>query len=87
LTYTQVAAVMSEILKRPIRYTDPSLPLFVVQQLRAGRPLAFTLVMAALYTITRFGNANDVSPTVATILRRPPITLRQFVTDYQSIWQ
>lgn len=87
LTYTQVAAVMSEILKRPIHYTDPPLPVFIVQQLRAGRPLAFTLVVAALYTITRFGNANEVSPTVATLLGRPPISLRQFVIDYQAVWQ
>jgi uncharacterized protein YbjT (DUF2867 family) len=86
LNYHQVAQIMTEVLGRPIRYTNPSLIRFVRQELRAGRPLDYTLVMAGLYTITRFGNAKTVTTDVKTILGREPITFRQFVTDYQSCW-
>ncbi len=84
--YEDVAATMSTVLGRRIRYTNPSLPGFVIQQLRAGRPLMFTLVMAALYTVTRAGSADVVTDDVARILGRPPVLLCQFLEDYCAVW-
>jgi uncharacterized protein YbjT (DUF2867 family) len=87
LDYDEVSQAMSSVLARPIRYTNPSLVTFLRHQLAAGRPFAFALVMAALYTITRFGAAKQVTPDAQRILGREPIAFRQFVQDYQTCWQ
>ncbi len=86
LDYTQVAEKLSVVLKRPIRYSNPSVFSFVRRQLAAGRSLGYTLIVAALYTITRFGNAKEITGDVQTILGRPPITFDQFVQDYHQCW-
>jgi len=86
LDYQQVAAILSQVLGRMIRYTRPSLVGFVVQQLRNKRALGMTVVMAGLYTITRFGNASEVTHDVQTLLGRPPILFRQFADDYRAVW-
>ncbi len=86
LNYDQVAEIMSSVLGRHIRYTHPSIIQFLVRQMRAGAKPGFAILMAGLYTLTRFGNAKDVSPEVAQVLGRPPILFRQFVNDYRTCW-
>jgi uncharacterized protein YbjT (DUF2867 family) len=87
LDYNQVALKLSHILERPIRYTNPSVFRFIWRQLRTGHGLGYTLVVAALYTITRFGNAKAITGDVQTVLGRSPITFDQFVHDYRACWQ
>ncbi len=87
LDYEQVAGKLSTVLQRPIRYTKPSIVGFIRQQLAQGRALGYTLVMTALYTITRFGNAKEVTQDVETILARPPFSFDQFAEDYRAVWQ
>ncbi len=86
LDYNQAAAVLSRELGRTIRYTDPSAPAFLWQQTRAGRSFSLALIMTALYTITRFGNAKEVTTDVAEVLQRSPITFEQFAHDYRAAW-
>jgi len=86
LDYTQVASKLSAVLQRPIRYTNPSVFSFVWRQLAAGRGLSYALIVAALYTITRFGNAKEVTGDVEAILGRPPINFDQFAQDYRHAW-
>jgi uncharacterized protein YbjT (DUF2867 family) len=86
LDYFQVADTLTQVLGRPIRYTRPSIPAFIVQQLRTGRPLGVVLVMAALYTLTRLGNARQVTPDVRDVLGREPVTFRAFAEDHRSCW-
>ena len=78
---------MAAELGRPIRYTNPSAIRFIRDQLALGRTLGFSIVMAGLYTFTRFGNAKEVTSDVCRILGREPITLHQFVHDYHTCWQ
>ncbi|MCC7446443.1 MAG: SDR family oxidoreductase [Anaerolineae bacterium] len=87
LDYYQVSQTMTDVLGRPVRYTNPSVIGFLRDQLAAGRPLGYSVVMAGLYTITRLGNAKDVTGDVSRILGREPIPFRQFVHDYQACWQ
>mgnify|MGYP001167417941 CR=1 FL=1 len=86
LDYYAVAAQFSAVLDRTITYRDPSLPRFVWKELRGGRPLAFTLVMAWLYDQTRRGMSAEVTDTVAQLLGRPPIALRQFIEEHRALW-
>ena len=87
LNYYRVADIMTDVLDRPITYTNPSTIGFFIKEVRNGRKWAYTLVMTALYLITRFGNAEEVTHEVETILGCEPISFRQFVEDYQACWQ
>lgn len=86
LTYYEVADIFTEVLERPICYTNPSLLRFVGQMWKRKLPLNFILVMAGIYTTARFGLADTLTEDVAQLLGRPPISLRQYVNDYRSCW-
>lgn len=86
LDYYQVANKLSTVLGRKICYTNPSVLTFVRQQVTDGRELNHALIMAALYTITRFGNAKDVTNDVRDLLRREPISFDQFAADHRAAW-
>ncbi|MCA9913515.1 MAG: SDR family oxidoreductase [Anaerolineae bacterium] len=87
LTYEQVAQIFSEELGRPIRYTNPSLLTFVRQMWHRGHSLPQSLVMAFLYTMTRRGQAEEVSDMAANILGHSTRTLAQYVHDYRACWE
>lgn len=87
LNYYQVAQNLSAILAYPIAYTHPSALTFLRRQLRRGQKFGYALVVTALYTITRFGNAKQVTDDVKHLLGRAPITFSQFVMDYRAQWQ
>jgi uncharacterized protein YbjT (DUF2867 family) len=86
LTYYEVADIFTEVLGKPIRYTNPSLLRFIGQMWKRKLPLNFILVMAGIYTTARSGLADTVTTDVARLLGRPPISLKQYVEDYQSCW-
>ncbi|MBI1281756.1 MAG: NAD(P)H-binding protein [Anaerolineaceae bacterium] len=87
LDYFQVSDKLSSVLDRTITYTNPSVFRFVWKQLASGRKLSYTLVVAGLYTLTRFGNAKAVTQDVEAILGREPISFDQFAQDYRHCWQ
>ena len=87
LDYYQVAEVFSEVLGRRITYRNPSAVAFLGRQIRAGTAVPFALVMTWLYWSTRNGMAAQVTGEVQRLLGREPITLRQYVTDYQEAWR
>lgn len=87
LDYYEVAVLMSEVLDRQIRYTNPSLPRFAWRMWRRGHPLGYLSVVSAIYTTTRFGLAKTVTAHTGKLLGRPPVTMHQFVEDYAATWQ
>lgn len=83
-----VATEMSRVLGRPIGYSRPSLPRFVWHMWRRrGYKLAHVGVMAAIYTTTRIGMAEAITTDVHNLLGRKPISIAQFIADYQAVWQ
>jgi uncharacterized protein YbjT (DUF2867 family) len=87
LDYYQVAEIFTDVLQRPITYSNPSVLEFVVTMLQRGTPLAFVLVMSGIYSTVRFGLAGELYPDTAEVLGRSPISLSTFVRDYQNCWQ
>ncbi|MBA3869201.1 MAG: SDR family oxidoreductase [Anaerolineae bacterium] len=87
LDYFQVSDKLSSVLSRTIRYTNPSVFHFLWKQLASGRKLGYTLVVAALYTLTRLGNAKEITHDVETVLGRPAISFDRFAQDYRHCWQ
>lgn len=87
LTYGEAAQIMTTILGRKITYRDPSIVRFVWQKWRKEHtPLGFTLIMVALYTVSKWGKAARLTKETERLLHRPPITFRQFASDYRTVW-
>jgi uncharacterized protein YbjT (DUF2867 family) len=86
LTYYEVATIFTNILDRPIHYTNPAIPIFIWQMLRQGFPLQFVLIMVGIYSTARFGLADLVTSDVRQLLDRPPISIEQYVEDYRQCW-
>lgn len=86
LDFAQVAAVMTRVLGRPIRYDPPSIPRFIHQRMAQGDPLGITLVMTVLYTVQRLGRAAEVTADLPRLLGRPPGDLHAYVARNAGLW-
>lgn len=87
ISYFEAASVLSTTLGRTIRYRSPNVISFLFRQRRLGKPWRFAFVMTMLYTITRFGNASEVTTDAATLLGRPLRSFDQFALDYRLSWE
>ncbi|MDZ7630259.1 MAG: NmrA family NAD(P)-binding protein [Gemmatimonadaceae bacterium] len=81
LSYDEVAAILSQVCGRTIRYRHPSLLRFYRAMRGRGHPRGFIMVMMALYSTARMGLAAQLSNDLEELLGRPPISLRQFAQD------
>lgn len=87
MDYFEVAELLTAVLKRPIRYSRPGLIKFIWTMHQRGLALDFGLVMAGIYPTTRLGWAQQITPDAEQLLGRSPISLPQFIQDYQDVWQ
>lgn len=83
----EVAIMLSETLGRRVTYRNPGIPEFLRHIRAAGRPLAFGLVMAGVYTVARLGLAAEILPDLERLIGRQPTLLQSFIHDYASVWQ
>jgi nucleoside-diphosphate-sugar epimerase len=81
LDYHQVAAIMTEVLGRPIRYREPSMLRF---WRTVGPRVSWDtlLFMSGVYFLTRTGKNAPMTDTLGRLLGRPPRTMRDFVADH-----
>lgn len=86
LTYDEVAAQLSAVLGRPIRYRAAGIFEFRAYERLKGTPPALINVMTGIYLAARFGLAAHVSPVLAGMLGREPGTLRAFLEREQACW-
>ncbi|MEO7911941.1 MAG: SDR family oxidoreductase [Roseiflexaceae bacterium] len=87
LDYSQVAALLTDVLGRPITYRHPGMLRFMRHQRTKGTPLALAAVMAGIYTTARLGLAARLTGDLRRLLGRAPISFKQYVEDYQACWQ
>lgn len=87
LTYGEVAQIMTAVLGRSITYSNPSNYHFGQVMRQRGNPLPYILVMEALYTVTKLGQAAHISPNFEQLMGRKPIRLEQFVRDHRAVWE
>lgn len=84
ITYYEVATIMSEVLNRKITYSNPGILEFRKTLIKRGTPKGFANVMTMLFTMTKLGTAQNVTDDAEKLLKRKPITFRQYVEDYQQ---
>ena len=87
LDFDQVAAILTEVLGRPIRYTHPSLPRFWARMRRRGVGVDTIAFMSIVYTLTRTGRNEPMTQDLPRLLGRAPRTLREFAEDNRWRWE
>ena len=75
LSYLEVAEILSDVLKKPVAYRNPSLLSFIWRNWRKHKNLSFVLVMAIIYTTARFGQAGLITEELPKLLGRKPTSL------------
>ena len=86
LGYGQVAAIFTEILGRPVTYTQPGLLEFVRWSRARRTEWPYLLVMAAIYTTARLGRAAAITEELEPLIGRPATTMREFITEHERCW-
>lgn len=87
LDYYQVAAVLSEILGRPIKYAKPSPVNFVVQAVRRKVPFKFALVQTGIYLAAALGKADHSSDDFEKLMGRKARDFRSFAVEMKDVWK
>ncbi len=87
LDYSEVARQFTAVLGRPVHYLAPSIVAYARHMRAHGHPWTFILITVVLYTTARLGLAAGVTDDFPRLLGRPPLILRQYITDYRGAWE
>lgn len=86
LTYRDVAAIMTDVLGRPIRYARPSEGVYLTQLAADNLPDDYIAVQKMIHRVVRLNVSAFPNHTIRTLTGRPATTLRQYVTDNTQTW-
>lgn len=86
LSYARVAAILSDVLGRRIRYVRPSERAYLQTLTRRGLPADYVAVQKMLYRVVRRNLSALPNRTVRRLTGAPATTFRQFASDYRSVW-
>jgi uncharacterized protein YbjT (DUF2867 family) len=87
ISYTEAAAIMSEVSGRTIRYMDVPEAAARQAMLGAHMPEWLVNILLELNAWTKAHTDREVTSTVQDILGRPPRTFREFARDYAEKWK
>lgn len=85
--FDRVAEILSAELGRAIRYRAASVPGYLIHTRRQGVSWGQALVQALLHFGLRFGNAEQVDPTLERWLGRKPRSLGDYIADHLDLWR
>lgn len=86
VNYYQVADILTEVLNRKISYKNPPTLKFRQTLIRRGTKKEFANVMTMLYIMTKLGTAELVTGEAERLLKRRPITFKQYAEDHKHYW-
>jgi uncharacterized protein YbjT (DUF2867 family) len=86
LDFEEVASTLSDVLERPIRYTDPSLPRYWRRLYRRGVTWDTISFMTIVYSLSRRGSNATEGGELPDLLGRDPRTFRTFATEERWRW-
>ena len=86
IDFAFAAACLTAVLGRTIRYETASILGYVRHLRHRGMPWAQVAVQTILHAGLRFGQAQQIDPTLERLLGRKPRTVREYVQDHREIW-
>ncbi len=86
VAFADVAALLSAELGRKIRYRRASVLGYAAHLRRQGLPWGQLAVQTILHVGLRFGQAEQVDPTLPRLLGRPAGTLARYISDHRDLW-
>lgn len=87
ITFQETAALLGEVLGRPIRYVPARVPGYLLHLLRRrGMGLGQAAVQTVLHVGLRFGNGAGVTDTIPRVLGRPARTMATYLRDKRATW-
>jgi uncharacterized protein YbjT (DUF2867 family) len=86
LSFEEAARLMTDVIRRPIRYEAASIAGYVRHLHLRGLPLAQIAVQTVLHVGLRFGQTAKIDPTLERLLGRRPRTLATYVRESAELW-
>lgn len=86
LTYRNVAAIMSEVLGRDIRYTRPGEDEYLESLRAQGSPEDYVAVQKMIYRVVRMNISALPNRAVRRLTGEPATSFRRFVEDNRAVW-
>ncbi len=87
LTYAEVAAILSDVLGRAIRYAQPGALRYARHAHSVlGMPTAMVLVTTGIYSVARFGKAGGLTDDVRTVTGHEPQHFRAWAEQSSAAW-
>jgi uncharacterized protein YbjT (DUF2867 family) len=86
LSFEETARLMTDVVRRPIRYESASIAGYVRHLHVGGLPLAQIAVQTVLHVGLRFGQLEKIDPTLERLLGRRPRTLATYVRESAELW-
>ncbi len=85
-SFEETARLMTDVIRRPIRYECASIAGYVRHLHVRGLPLAQIAVQTVLHVGLRFGQSEQIDPTLERLLGRRPRTLATYVRESADLW-
>ena len=85
-SFEETARLMTDVVRRPIRYEAASIAGYVRHLHGRGLPLAQIAVQTVLHVGLRFGQLEKIDPTLERLLGRRPRTLATYVRECAELW-
>ncbi|MCQ8239893.1 SDR family oxidoreductase [Rhizosaccharibacter radicis] len=85
LTYTQAAAILSDVIGKPIHYTAISEQAFIDMLKSAGVPGESAALMASIFHPVREGRTGTLTDDVEVLTGRAPRTLKTYAVDNAAL--
>jgi uncharacterized protein YbjT (DUF2867 family) len=85
-SFEETARLMTDVIRRPIRYECASIAGYVRHLHVRGLPLAQIAVQTVLHVGLRFGQSEQIDPTLERLLGRRPRTLATYVRESADVW-
>lgn len=86
LTHTEVASIMSEILKKKITFVDIAPEKMREGLLAAGLPKDYADFLLMILNFFKLGYSQPITDHVEKITGRKPIKFSQYVADHKAAW-
>ncbi len=85
-SFEETARLMTDVVRRPIRYEPASIGGYVRHLHVQGLPLAQIAVQTVLHVGLRYGQLEKIDPTLERFLGRRPRTLATYVRENAELW-